>query len=111
MANKRRSQGGRGATRPRYKEGWTFPLTKSLRTLLEAEHVERECLQRQGHAVPCVFFRMVAKKRRGPRFSPADHLVRQAVQISRKIDYKIYQRYKEIGAKEYTFQNWRRRRI
>jgi integrase len=48
------------------KEGRTFPMTKALRTLLEAQHDEHERLKKRGKVVPWVFFRMVAKGRGGP---------------------------------------------
>jgi integrase len=49
-------------------EGRTFPFTTELRTLLEAQQAERDRLKKRGKIVPWVFFRMVAKKRRGERF-------------------------------------------
>jgi integrase len=48
------------------KEGRTFPFTRELRTLLEAQHAEHERLKKRGKVVPWVFFRMVANGRRGP---------------------------------------------
>jgi integrase len=48
------------------KEGRTFPMTKALRTLLEAQHAEHERLKKRNKLCPNVFFRMVAKGRRGP---------------------------------------------
>jgi integrase len=48
------------------KEGRTFPMTKALRELLEAQHVEHECLKKRGNVLPWVFFRMVANGRGGP---------------------------------------------
>lgn len=45
------------------KEGRTFPFTRDLRTLLEAQHAELKRLKKKGHVVPWVFFRMVAKGR------------------------------------------------
>ncbi len=48
-------------------EGRTFPFTKQLRALLEAEHAEHERLKKQGVVVPWVFFRMVAKGRGGDK--------------------------------------------
>jgi integrase len=48
------------------KEGRTFPMTKALRTLLEAQHKEHEALKKRNKLCPNVFFRMVAKGRRGP---------------------------------------------
>jgi integrase len=50
------------------KEGRTFPFTRELRALLEAQHAERERLKKKGHIVPWVFFRMVAKGRRGDHY-------------------------------------------
>jgi integrase len=47
-------------------EGRTFPFTRELRTLLEAQQAERERLKKRGKIVPWVFFRMVALGRRGP---------------------------------------------
>jgi integrase len=49
------------------KEGRTFPFTKALRALLEAQDKERQRLAKRGHLVPWVFFRMVALGRGGPR--------------------------------------------
>jgi integrase len=48
------------------KEGRTFPMTKALRALLDAEHAEHERLKKRGRVVPWVFFRMVANGRGGP---------------------------------------------
>ena len=48
------------------KEGRTFPLTRELRALLEAQHAEHQRLAKQGKVVPWVFFRMVALGRSGP---------------------------------------------
>jgi integrase len=51
------------------KEGRTFPMTKALRTLLEAQHVEREALKKRRVPIAnyrWVFFRMVANGRGGP---------------------------------------------
>ena len=49
------------------KEGRTFPFTKGLRALLEAQHKEHQRLTKQGHIVPWVFFRMVADERGGEK--------------------------------------------
>lgn len=48
------------------KEGRTFPFTRELRVLLEAQYAEHERLKKRGHVVPWVFFRMVANGRGGP---------------------------------------------
>jgi integrase len=48
-------------------DGRVFPMTDDLRALLEAQQVAREALQRAGHLVPWVFFRLVGKGRRGPK--------------------------------------------
>jgi hypothetical protein len=63
------------------KEGRTFPFTRELRALLEAQHTERERLKKRGIVVPWVFWRMVAdergarrnraRSRRSARRSPA----------------------------------------
>ena len=48
------------------KEGRTFPFTRDLRTLLEAQRAEHERLKKKGQVIPWVFFRMVANGRGGP---------------------------------------------
>jgi integrase len=48
-------------------EGRVFPMTAALRQILEAQSQRRKELQQAGHIVPWVFWRMVAKKRRGPK--------------------------------------------
>jgi integrase len=48
-------------------EARTFRMTHDLRALLEARQREREALQAQGLLCPWVFFRLVAKGRRGPK--------------------------------------------
>jgi integrase len=50
------------------KEGRTFPLTKKLRELLQAQWVEHEKLKKRPVPInfKWVFFRMVATKRRAP---------------------------------------------
>jgi integrase len=45
----------------------TFPMTDDLRVLLERQWNDHIALARQGHICPFVFFRMVAKGRRGPK--------------------------------------------
>ena len=57
--------GRRGSTKNR--EGRVFVMTADLRTLLEAQRDERDELKRKGLICPSVFFRMVAKGRRGPK--------------------------------------------
>jgi integrase len=49
------------------REGRTFPMTDDLRRMLEEQHEERKQLQKAGHVVPWVFWRMVANGRRGPK--------------------------------------------
>lgn len=48
-------------------EAREFRFTTELRTLLEARHAEHERLKAQGQICPLVFFRLVAKGRRGPK--------------------------------------------
>jgi integrase len=48
-------------------EGRVFPMTRELRTLLERQRDVADDAKRAGHIVPWVFFRMVAKGRRGPK--------------------------------------------
>lgn len=48
-------------------DGRVFVMTAGLRTLLEAQRDERDQLKRKGLICPYVFFRMVAKGRRGPK--------------------------------------------
>ena len=50
------------------KEGRTFPFTRDLRALLEAQQAERDRLKNKGEVVPWVFFRVVAKTRGGEKF-------------------------------------------
>jgi integrase len=47
-------------------EGRTFPFTPELRAVLEAQYAAHLRLARTGQIVPWVFFRLVAKGRRGP---------------------------------------------
>lgn len=49
------------------RDGRVFPMTDDLRALLKAQHVEHERLKKAGTFVPWVFFRMVAKGRRGEK--------------------------------------------
>jgi integrase len=49
------------------REGRTFPMTDDLRRMLEEQHAEWKQLQKAGHVVPWVFWRMVANGRRGPK--------------------------------------------
>jgi len=49
------------------REGRVFPLTDDLRRLLEAQRAEADALKERGTLVPWVFWRMVAKGRRGPK--------------------------------------------
>jgi integrase len=49
------------------KDGRVFPMTSDLRSLLKAQHVERERVQKAGHLVPYVFFREVADGRGGEK--------------------------------------------
>jgi integrase len=49
------------------KEGRTFPFNAALRVLLERQHADHERLKKEGHVVPWVFYRMVAKGRKGPK--------------------------------------------
>ncbi len=54
-----------GTTKNR--EARVFPMTDDLRTLLETQHAEHKQLKLAGKIEPWVFFRMVAKGRRGPK--------------------------------------------
>jgi integrase len=47
-------------------EGRVFPMTSELRALLDAQHAEHVRLARAKQIIPWVFFRLVAKGRRGP---------------------------------------------
>jgi integrase len=47
-------------------EGRVFPMTRELRTLLEAQQAERVRLARAQQICPWVFFRLVAEGRGGP---------------------------------------------
>ncbi len=47
--------------------GRVFPLTDNLRALLEDQRREADRLKAQGLITPWVFFRMIAKGRRGPK--------------------------------------------
>jgi integrase len=47
--------------------GRVFPMTDDLRALLKAQDVARAALQLKGQLCPWVFWRMVAKGRRGPK--------------------------------------------
>lgn len=49
------------------REGRTFPLTDDLCALLKAQQTARDALKEAGQIVPWVFWRMVAKGRRGPK--------------------------------------------
>ena len=49
------------------REGRVFPMTDDLRALLKSRHAEHQRLKLAGKLVPSVFFRMVAKGRRGPK--------------------------------------------
>ena len=53
-----------GSTKNR--AGRVFPFTPELRALREAQHAEQLGLARAGKICPWVFFRLVAKGRRGP---------------------------------------------
>lgn len=48
-------------------EGRVFPMTDELYTVLAAQHVEHQRLKDAGTIWPRVFFRLVAKGRRGPK--------------------------------------------
>jgi integrase len=48
-------------------EGRVFPMTQDLRRLLKEREAERDAVQKQGHIVPWVFFRMVADGRGGEK--------------------------------------------
>jgi integrase len=49
-------------------KGREFPFTRELRALLEGrQHADHERLKKQGVVVPWVFYRMVAKGRRGKK--------------------------------------------
>ena len=48
-------------------EGRVFPFTCDMKEMLEVRRAERERLQRDGHIVPWVFFRLVAKGRGGKK--------------------------------------------
>jgi integrase len=54
-----------GTTKNR--EGRVFPFTTKLRKLLEGQQAEREKLQKAGHLVPWVWWRMVADGRGGDK--------------------------------------------
>jgi integrase len=49
------------------RDGRVFPMTDDLRALLKKQDEERERLKKAGTIVANVFFRMVAKGRRGPK--------------------------------------------
>jgi integrase len=49
------------------RDGRVFPMTDDLRALLKRQDEERERLKKAGTIVANVFFRMVAKGRRGPK--------------------------------------------
>jgi integrase len=49
------------------RDGRVFPMTDDLRVLLEAQRREADRLKREALITPFVFFRMVAKGRRGPK--------------------------------------------
>lgn len=48
-------------------EGRVFPMTDELYTVLAAQHVEHDRLKDAGTIWPRVFFRLIAKGRRGPK--------------------------------------------
>jgi integrase len=48
-------------------EGRVFPLAGDLLALLEERRDQRDALKKAGHVTPYVFWRMVAKGRRGPK--------------------------------------------
>jgi integrase len=48
-------------------KGREFPFTRDLRALLEGQLADHERLKKQGTVVPWVFYRMVAKGRRGKK--------------------------------------------
>jgi integrase len=47
--------------------GRVFPMTDDLRRLLDSQREAQAELRKAGHVVPWVFWRMVAKGRRGPK--------------------------------------------
>ena len=49
------------------REARVFPMTDDMRSLLEARFAEHQRLKLKGQIVPWVFFRMVAKGRKGPK--------------------------------------------
>ena len=49
------------------REGRVFPMTDDLRALLESCYAEHQRLKLAGKIMPRVFFRMVAKGRKGPK--------------------------------------------
>ncbi|MGD9906403.1 MAG: tyrosine-type recombinase/integrase [Vicinamibacterales bacterium] len=55
------------AGRTKNGEGRLFPMTADLRTLLETRRQAADALRDAGTLTPLVFFRMVAKGRRGPK--------------------------------------------
>jgi integrase len=48
-------------------DGRTFPFTSDLRQVIEAQHTAHLELKKQGHIIPNVFWRMVAKGRGGDK--------------------------------------------
>jgi integrase len=48
-------------------EGRVFPMTDDLRALLQERHAAHDALKKAGQIEPWVFWRMVAKKRGGPK--------------------------------------------
>jgi hypothetical protein len=69
-------------------EGRTYPFTKDLRALIEAQHAEHERLKKKGQIVPWVFFRMVALGRGGPlRPKPIKTFVKAFKSACRKAGY------------------------
>lgn len=48
-------------------EGRLFPITDDLLTVLKAQHADHLKLKKAGKIEPWVFFRMVAKGRRGKK--------------------------------------------
>src|SRR5262249_25460457 len=47
--------------------GRVFPMTDDLRALLDTQREQHDALKQRGTITPWVFFRMVAKGRRGPK--------------------------------------------
>ena len=49
------------------RDGRVFPMTDDLRALLKAQEAARTPILQAGHLCPWMFWRMVAKGRRGPK--------------------------------------------